>query len=627
MANTNGRGRRPSRFDQLTPEKEEVFSADIAKVLLTGRLRSFKGASELREPFEKALKGFQVDVQDFGDAVALTDAFVLMCNSFSSYASNRAFSTTRSQLKRGVLAFARLKGLHRVPLTAWPIDFGEQVANWLRDEARTNKKNRYSLNTARKYYGAFCGLFAEIGEHEKLNALLPQLDSFPNNAFSGAHDDTVKTKSLGLPTLIGILRAARSDYLESVRKARYAQALFRGPVVSPDKSRKGLGQFRNLDTVLWYLHIHYQDRQFPAFTSWRDTHPSLFVAINKLHGGWGTVREYFHPLPSSCVAPIILLTIYGHFNVEPLRILRLKDVKRISILRTSHVEVRTAVQPGKERAAAPYRRSFPIDDADPASPNSIIEFMLDWRREIACYAGKHSDCIFIFVTQNNKVMAFSTTKHDGRSGDSKWTHHLEAFCARHGFPEFNLKELRFTSLDFVREIADNDIREMAAMKGGSSGSVISFHYDSDASQSRKQATVASLQSNEERYVRSGGKSHHLGAPKSQDLTAATPGCMCADPYDSPIPGEVKGVLCGAFGCCPGCPHGAPQLESAYALARLLQLREALRESRSNLPLQRWLNRFKRPLEVLENNWLPMFDSPNIWERVQRMSLPPIGVIE
>lgn len=128
-------------------------------------------------------------------------------------------------------------------------------------------------------------------------------------------------------------------------------------------------------------------------------------------------------------------------------------------------------------------------------------------------------------------------------------------------------------------------------------------------------------------MRTRGKSHHLGAPKSQDLTAATPGCKCADPYDSPIPGEENGVQCGAFGCCPGCPLGSPELGSAYALGRLLQLREALHVAKSNLPMKRWVERYQHPLKVLEEVWLPMFDDAKTWEQVKRMSLHPIGAVE
>lgn len=616
--------RRASRFEQLTLDQEKEYRGETGSLLLTGKLRSFTGRKALLPFFEVALNGFEADVAGFRDATALTHGFVLMCNARRSVRHKRAYAGFRTSLSKGILTFARVKHLSERPLGEWPVDLGRQFARWLREEALTKQGKRLSPNTARRYHGDFCSLFAELEEKVKTGSILPKLESFPNNPFSGAHGETEKTKSLGLPSLIAILRAARADFRDVVQRVRHAQALFNGPEVFPDLTKRSKARYRDIDSLLWYLHKKYPKR-FPTYTSWQETDRPLFDAINRLHGGWGRVGEYFQPFAQSCVAPILLLTIYGHFNVEPLRALRRRQVRRISVLRNEHLEVRVAVQPGKNRGA-PYRRSFPVDDQDFASPSSILSFMMEWTGRIQQEAGIYSECVFLFMTNEGRVKAFATATLDGRSGDSKWIHHLREFCKRHDLPSFNLRELRQTSLDYGRLISENDIREIAALKGGSSESVIDFHYRSDAAESRAHASVGELQGNKERYVRSAGKSHHLGA-NSKDITAATPGCGCADPYDSPIPGEVRGSLCGAFGCCPGCPLGSPLVGSAHALARLLQLRDAYIDARLNLPLERWVTRYKRSLEVLEEVWLPMFADPQLWEHVRRMSLQPIGVIE
>ena len=134
MTRTTSRARRPTRFDQITPEQENAFSGETAELFLTGKFRSFRGKSSLRKFFELALKGFQTDVQDFEDAIALTDAFVLMCNS-NQLASNRAFEQIRSLLRTGVLAYAKARGLHRARLNVWPIDLGAQMVRFLRRES------------------------------------------------------------------------------------------------------------------------------------------------------------------------------------------------------------------------------------------------------------------------------------------------------------------------------------------------------------------------------------------------------------------------------------------------------------------------------------------------------------
>jgi hypothetical protein len=615
--------RRASRFDRLTETQEKALRGETANLLLTGRFRSFTGKESLRPYFEAALKGFEADVSGFKDAIVLVDGFVLMCNARRKLRGNRSYQGLRDRLKNGFLAYAVHERLMGKGLRAWPADLGARFAGWLRSEARTDKGELLSANTARKYWGEFNSLFATLAEEPKTAGMLPDFEAFPSNPFPRAQDETKKTKSLGLENLIAILLAARAEFEQAVTKVRHAQELFEKPEVLPDSTKRSKVRYRDLDALLWHLHRNYPER-FPAFTSWRNTDLALFEAINKLHGGWRNIGEYFQPFADSCVAPIVLLTIYGHFNVEPLRALRFRQVRSISVMRSAHVEVRTAVQPGKNRGSA-YVRSFPKDSSDIASPGSILELMKIWTARIRGDAGIYSDCYFIFATKEGEVKAFATATLDGRSGDSKWIHHLSEFCKRHKLPDFNLRELRQTALDYGRLISDEDIRQVAALQGGSAQSLLDLHYRSDAAENRHNASVAQLQATQERFVRTKGKSHQLGS-QSKDFTAATPGCKCADPYSSPIPGEVDAVLCSAFGSCPGCPHGAPQLGNARGLARLLQVRQALIEAKSNIPLERWVKRYREPLRVLDEDWIPSF-APELFEKAKRMSLPPIGVIE
>lgn len=624
MANKRQGQKNATRYEQLPDDLIDLYRSGAGGPLIDGRLRSFTGKRELKASFELALDGFKRNVADFISADILIDGFVLMCNSRRQVNNPRAYEGFRSILSLGVLAYARQLSLNEKPLIYWPVDLASKFAHWIKNEAVTQKGKRLNLNTGRKYYGEFCSLFAELQECSKTSICLPKFEDFPNSPFSGAHGQTEKTKSLGLLNLIAILRAARADFLESVRRFRYAQELYAGQEVLCDFTKKSKLRYRDIDALLWYLYKTYKGN-FPVYTNWRQSDLSLFEAINKLHGGWANVGSYFYPFSHSCVAPIILLTIYGHFSVEALRALRLRQVRKISILRSDHIEIRTTIQPGKNRGTA-YRRSFPIDQQDYASPNSILEFMLEWTESLRSRAGIYSDYVFIFMTKENVVKGFETSSSGGRSSDSKWMHHLKEFCIRNNLPVFNLRELRQTSLDFGRQISGDDIREIAALKGGSSKSVIDFHYRSDAAEIRAQANIGELQANNERYIRTDGKSNHFGA-QHRDISAATPGCYCADPYDSPIPGEVKGSLCAAFGCCPGCPHGSPVLGSEHALARLLQLREALQRSKADLPIERWIQRYAQPLEVLEKKWLPLFDDSVLWERVKRITLEPIGIIE
>ncbi len=619
--------RRPSRFENLTPDQEKAFNSRGDTLVLSGKIRSYNGDPENAEFFKTALKGFEADVASFDAALPLTDAFVLMCND-PGRQSKRTFETLRSTLRRGVLAFAKDKGLDAKPLKLWPRDLAEQVVRWLRTLTNSASGALVSRNTARRHYGSFADLFAKLAEDSKLSGLLPTLDAFPNNPFSGAHDGTDKTKALGMSALIDTYNAARTEFLQAVAKVRYAQSLFAGPKVAPDAGSRGCGKFRDLDAVLWYLKTKFEGK-LPPYLSLRDSgcaeQGALFWAISKFHGGWRNVAEYLQPSPEGCVAPMILLTIVGHFNTEPLRTISEKNLRNKTVLNNGRLEVRLTVQPGKERGK-PYRRSFPIDDADPCSPSSIFQFMREWTQRVRSEAGVYRDCIFIHATMEGEVKAFFSAKFDGQGSDTKWRHHLVNFAERNALPRFNLRELRLTSLEYGMWMFADDIRASFALKGGTSERVLRESYTSDSARHRADARIAEIQSNQERFVRTKGKVHHLGS-ESTDRTAATPGCKCVDTFDSPLPGEVKGRQCGAFGRCPGCPLGSPEL-TAYGLARLLQLREELLQARTNLPLERWVACWHDVLETLERKWIPLFkDEPQLWERVKRMSLAPIGVIE
>lgn len=620
--------KRPDRFAGLTPDQESAFAGRSGELILSGKLRGYNGNPENAKYFKAYLKKFENDVAKYHSASALTDAFVLMCNE-PGRDSPRAFETLHSQLRNGLLAFAQIHGLSEKPLSAWPEDLAQRMVHWLRTQARSKTTGEpLRSETARKYYGAFCGLFAQLKENRKLAALLPELEAFPNNPFSGTRDSSNPTKSLGVSTLIATYLAARADFIEATNKVRHAQKLFSGTKVSPDATKRGEGQFRNLDAVLWYLKTHYRGK-LPKFTDLGDSEVdeerAVYEAIGRFHDGWRNVSEYFQPSPESCVAPMLLLTLLGHFNTDPLRTIGKKNLRRRSVLKNGRLEVRLQVQPGKERGK-PYRRSFPIDDADPCSPNAIFELMTEWTKRIRGEAGKYKDCIFIHVTSNNEVKAFHSAKLDGRGGDTKWLHHLREFCERKKLSQFNLRELRLTSLDYGGWMFGDDIRATLALKGGESELVVRTSYTSDSARQRASAKIAELQTNKERYVNTKGKVHHLGA-QAKDLSAATPGCKCVDTYDSPIPGEVRGRQCGAFGRCPGCPLGSPEL-TAYGLARLLQLREELAAARLRMPLERWMACWQDVHKTLERKWIPLFnDKPQLWERVKRMSLPPIGVIE
>ena len=618
---TEYRSRRPfqnrqvTRYAQLTDDERKHIARPRASVIVDARFRAFLGKQHLKEYFLKALERFENLVKGFVCKDALTDGFVALCNRNSS---KRSFISVYTPLASGVIKFAVVNGLDKIPLEKWPVDLGTQLRDWL--DTTPNVDNApYHPTTARKYYLIVPRLLAAISGNPAHQGRFPDFEPFPN-AYSGAEKATKSTQALGLSFLLKVLLAARSEFIEISRKKRYAEELLSGAAVLPLEGAKGSKKWATIDAVIWALQLKFGLSGLPLFAEVQRFDKTLSDAITRKYGGWRTVSLYFQPTAEALIPSLLLLYIYAHVNTEPLRALKIKNIESFDLLKTERVALRF-----DKFRAGPYSRSFAVDASDPASPSSIVDLMSKWTANIRKRAGLFKDHLFIFPTKDGDVRPFNTSVDVGNSSDSTWNHHLKEFSTRHGLPQFSVSELRQTSIDFGWQISDDDIREMLALKGGKSEVVARLHYQSDLMKVRGQYTIGLLQGARVREARTWGRATHRRAPMDEDRGAATPGCICVDPMDSPIPGQKKDELCAAFGRCPGCPHGSPNLRSPYALARLLQLHDELRKAKMYLSIERW-NGVYVQVEAALKKWLLLF-SDDIWVEANKKHLPPIGVLE
>ncbi|AVK72188.1 hypothetical protein BJN34_0060 [Cupriavidus necator] len=144
---------------------------------------------------------------------------------------------------------------------------------------------------------------------------------------------------------------------------------------------------------------------------------------------------------------------------------------------------------------------------------------------------------------------------------------------------------------------------------------------------RRHEKLSEVMLAQERFYSSDGRRDIRGEPDDIDIGAATPGWACHDPFDSPIPGEVKGRLCQGFGRCPACEMGNLDTTSGYALARVLQLTEEVAKAQSYLEAPRWHAAFEEVSKKLREKWIPSFVDPAVIEAASRLNLGPIGRLE
>ena len=197
---------------------------------------------------------------------------------------------------------------------------------------------------------------------------------------------------------------------------------------------------------------------------------------------------------------------------------------------------------------------------------------------------------------------------------------IDSFCNRHGLDPFQLRQIRPTTLDLVHEISGGNLLAMQQVANHQDPETTREYYTGSAFQRRGEEMLAAGMEHLARKVRTGGAVDPTTRHRLQsDLAVATPGFTCLDPMDSPMPGERKGALCGAYGRCPICPHATIDSKSAQAFAYLIKLRDALDEAAERLEGVAWLARWAPVKEKILTLWVPAFQDEEVRRRGAEMA--------
>jgi hypothetical protein len=141
---------------------------------------------------------------------------------------------------------------------------------------------------------------------------------------------------------------------------------------------------------------------------------------------------------------------------------------------------------------------------------------------------------------------------------------------------------------------------------------------------RGDEALAHLSEARERFRKTQGKSDPRRKPEGADIGAATPGWICADPYDSPL--YEKDKLCGGYGRCPACPLGSINLGDCYSTAQAFNLLDAIDQAVETMAPAAWVERYGLSRKALTEFWLPQIPD-NVLEKVKQMKLLPLPPLE
>lgn len=618
------RKHKASRYAQLTDEQRKELTSVRSPVIVHPGFDSYTGPAENLQYFQAALGKFRSCVAGLASADLFEMAFVRWCNG-SNRNSKRNFETAQSQFANGFVAFLHATDRRSIPVAAMDTELINEFLNWLNGKTDTNPKN-FAPETQRRYYGLFAQLLTLLKKHPNTSTALNSALVFPKTPFSGQRGGEAQRsrisesdKLLDDGTWKRLLDACRAEIAETITIYNAARAVWElEQIPPPEKHHRS--PYRSLDVVWWKLNSLYPERNVPGLAELRTVNRSMANQIQHTHRYGPTVRP-FQPEPDTILPFALLSAAYTFANYGPLLSLTHRQTIEKIVMDVARYTFDFIKPRGTD-----YLRSFAVDD-DMFSPSSLFKFLKQWTSRIRPLAGKYVDRCFIFVTNEGEVRGYSVAKDDGTDSDQTWKHALTSFLRRHQLPRITIQVIRDTGLDIVRFQNNDDIRAVQAAGGQVSKSTVERHYDGPGTKRKRTEHLAEGMTVYARWANTQGKVDHRRSGPNADIAAATPGWKCFDPFDSPIPGEVPGRICQAFGRCPACPMGFLDFKSPYALARCLQLQEETISARTYLEAQRWKDAFEPVLKVLRTRWLPAFTDKSVRDAASRLNLNPIGRLE
>jgi len=317
----------------------------------------------------------------------------------------------------------------------------------------------------------------------------------------------------------------------------------------------------------------------------------------------------------------MLVVVCAFFALNPSLTFKLrKDGSDYAFKSLGDVE-RLHMYPHKERAGLRQRNVLTVT-AHPDNPGQILKYLERRTLRLGLMRPELADRAFAhFSFRVRRAVALNVS-------DLCWKSALKRFADRHGLPEFTLAQLRPTTLDLVHELSGGNIIAMQAVAMHTDAQTTYTYYTSDAQLRRNRERLGEMQMQMERWAFTGGKIRPEDRPHGlADQGAATPGFTCLDPKDSPIPGEVRGELCTAYGRCPECPLALVDPTSPRALAYLVMLNERITEAHERMAdPSAWHLRWAPVQEELLTYWLAGWD-PGIAEKSRTIPIPELPHVE
>ncbi|WP_386755301.1 hypothetical protein [Lysobacter yangpyeongensis] len=379
--------------------------------------------------------------------------------------------------------------------------------------------------------------------------------------------------------------------------------------------------FSNLAVHLAEITTRYPNT-LPNYKQLKVEAPDLYewaYRSNKGNNGFGLVYlgSLLYASPRDLVPFVLLIAIEGGFNAESLLNIEISDVAVVDRMGVPAVRV----SPRKRRA-----KDDPVKYLDP-------EWVLPWFETLELLTQRlraelpvaERERLFVYAQRwGERRSAKTFTGELRREGPNAWAQALRSFIRDYNLEPFTLSQIRPTEADEVGQ-AHGSLVASQAMNHASFNTT-EASYLSSGTRSREAEQLSLVVDQMKRWVDTAGVIDTRRSTRTDhmDKGSATPGYHCADPYDSPRPGQRKDRLCRAYGECPSCHLASTDHKDPVSVAYYVALGDAIVRGKENMSAQAWVTKWQ-PILIDLNGQIDHISQPVLRESQRfRVILPAVG---
>lgn len=519
-------------------------------------------------------------------------------------------NTYRGDLSSGFLPFcierqAKLgRGLEWTDLDS---DLIALFASWL-ERRQKSDGTLLSIQTKGNYFSRVKKLVSLLSDELEKRGVSCRISSKP---FKEKYNNSLKTEPLSEKEFKELLVYIGEHVLETIRNV----SPLLDEVIALRKSDDNFESVESAAQCCAYI-LAKHDGRFPER---QHLEPSDIALVGKY--GYTRLRTAVFPQLNDLIPLLLLIACLTGFNQQPLSGIELSDITEAEIFGKKRV----LYSPSKKRARGKRQRRSFVRTEETLNPINVLEFVINWTsilREIAPAAIKEH----VFLCANkwkgeNEWIRSIGVPENGTFANA--TTAIDKFISRKFKRYIGTRLMRASFAEHVNQLLDGDIDAIATLLGHSSTAITHRSYQSSAAKERDALALAGAMNERERYVISKGRVDPRRTPLGEDRTAATPGWGCLDSTDSPIPGQIRGRPCTAFGHCPGCELSYPDRDPVIALARSIQLLERMDEATNEAGTVAFNAQFGRPFRFLTTTHIPSLATEENLAAARRLSLNPL----